>query len=380
LVAALFGAGRPPPPPRLRARGDPRPPTQTRAREGRDVTRRRKWLLGSGLVACLALVGAGAYVATHFTELKAAYAARQLRQASTDDDRKQAAAALANLGEPGLTRLVGFVTTGDEAQRSACVAALDKLLAESPEGDARAVAVGTQLQAAFGACDADGQRAILSMLPAVLAKTGDTHSAKCREVVASGLKMTDPAARVSAIRLAIHPEVRMRPDVVPLLNAPEAEVRRAALVAVAMTTESELIGDEELFRWLHDPDEGVRSVCHDALVARGRTDTEIMLGGRLVAPDARERLKLLLDLRYDDDVADPEPWLERLSRDPEPAVRAGAARVAIEVTTRKRQTCPVWVSRVAETDADATVRRVAAYFHRQAAPRPDPNVRPAGKQ
>jgi hypothetical protein len=336
-------------------------------------------LLGSGLVACVALVGAGVYAVTHFTELKAAYAARQLRQASTDDDRKQAAERLANLGDPGLTRLVGFVTTGDEAQRSACVTALEKLLAESAEGDVRAVAVGAQLHAAFGACDASGQRAILAMLPAVLAKTGSAHAPQCREIVTTGLKLADPASRVLAIRVAIHPEVRMRPDVVPLLTAPEAEVRRAALVAVATTTEGELIGDEELFRWLHDPDEGVRKVCHDAFVARGRTDTEIMLGGRLVAPDPRERLKLLLDLRYDE-VADPEPWLERLSRDPEPAVRAGAARVAIEVTARKRQTCPVWVSRVAEADADPTVRRVAAYFHSQAALRSDPNVRPAGKQ
>ena len=70
------------------------------------------------------------------------------------------------------------------------------------------------------------------------------------------------------------------------------------------------------------------------------------------------------DLRYDDDVADPEPWLERLSRDPEPAVRAGAARVMAELTAGRR-TCPAWVARVADADPDPTVRRVAAYFRRQ---------------
>ena len=122
---------------------------------------------------------------------------------------------------------VGFVTMGDEPQRSACAAALEKLLADVPDGDGRGIALGGQVRAAFGSCDANGQRAILGMLPAVLAKTGSTHAAQCREVVASALKMADPAARVLAIRLAIHPEVRMRPDAVPLLNAPEPEVRPA---------------------------------------------------------------------------------------------------------------------------------------------------------
>jgi hypothetical protein len=344
------------------------------------VTRKRKWVLRLGLVAVVLVVGGGVWAATHLAELKAAYAARQLRHADTDEDRAKAADRLAALGDPGSTRLVGFVRSGEESQRVAAVAALDRLLAVLPAGDARAVAVGAQLHEAFPACDASGRRAILGLLPTVLAKTGGTHAARCREAVAVGLKLPDATARVLTIRLAMHPDVRMRADLVPLLSAPEPEVRRAALFAIADATEGEqLIGDEELFRWLHDPDEGVRAVCRDALVSRDRTEAEIGLGRRLVAPDPGERLKLLLDLRYDDDVADPEPWLERLSRDPEPAVRAGAARVAVEVTRDRRQTCPGWVARVAEADADPTVRRVAAYFHRTAAGRTDPNVRPIGK-
>ena len=82
-------------------------------------------------------------------------------------------------------------------------------------------------------------------------------------------------------------------------------------------------------------------------------------------PEPGERLKLLLDLRYDDDVADPEPWLERLARDPEPAVRAGAARVAVEVSADRRLAVPVWVGRLADADPDPTVRRVADHFRRQ---------------
>ena len=37
-------------------------------------------------------------------------------------------------------------------------------------------------------------------------------------------------------------------------------------------TASRSSADEDLFRWLHDPDESVRKVCHDALVSRDRTE------------------------------------------------------------------------------------------------------------
>src|SRR5947207_625450 len=84
---------------------------------------------------------------------------------------------------------------------------------------------------------------------------------------AAALKAADPAARVLAVRLALHPDIKMRADLVPLLGDPAAEVRRAALCAVAAVADGEpLVGDEELFRWLHDPDGGVRKACHDALV------------------------------------------------------------------------------------------------------------------
>ena len=185
-------------------------------------------------------------------------------------------------------------------------------------------------------------------------------------MIAAGLAMPAVEDRLLAIRLAMHPAVKMRADLLPLLRAAEPEVRRAALFAVGPATDDEpVIADEELFHWLHDPDEGVRRVCYDALVSRGRTEAEIALGRRLTHPDPAERLKLLMDLRYDDDVSDPEPWLERLSRDPDPAVRAGAARVAVEVAADRQQPAPVWVGRLADDDPYVTVRRVAGYFRSQ---------------
>ena len=122
----------------------------------------------------------------------------------------------------------------------------------------------------------------------------------------------------------------------------------------------------------------MRKACRDALVARDRSDAEIALGRRLTHPDPTERLKLLLDLRYDDDVADPEPWLERLSRDSEPAVRAGAARVAVEVALIRNLSCPAWVGRVADTDLHPTVRFVAAHYRAKPTSAPKEPLRPAG--
>jgi hypothetical protein len=368
--------------PRPVALARPLPPGVTSRRdrdyqEGSNVTAKRKWVLRVGLLAVVLAAGAGTWAALHLDEVKAMYAARQLRHATTDDDRAKAADRLAALGDPGLERLVGFVRSGDDPARSAATAALDRHLDSLPEGDPRAAALGGRVLDALPACDAGGRRAVLELVPVILKKTGSAHAARCRDAVAAGLKMPDPAARVTAARLALLTDVNLRAEVLPLLSAPEPEVRQAALFAAACSPEGgQVIGDEELFRWLHDPDAGVRKVCRDALVSRDRSESEISLGGRLTHPDPLERLKLLMDLRYDDEVPDPDPWLERLGRDPEPAVRAGAARVAVEVAAERRLPCPGWVSRVADADADGTVRRVATFFRKQFAARTDPNVRP----
>jgi hypothetical protein len=330
-------------------------------------------------VALVALVAAGTWAGMNATELKALFAARQFRGAAADAERAAAADRLAALGDPGLARLLDFTRSGNESWRAAAVAGLDRHITALGEGDPRAGHAAAALLDAVATLDPAGQRAVLELMPTVLKKAGPEYAPRFRAVVATGLKSGDPGVRVVATRLALHPAANLRPDLLPLLAAPEAEVRQAALFAAAVAGAGEgepLLADEELFRWLHDPDEGVRRVCREALVGRDRSESEIGLGRRLVDPDPLERLKLLLDLRYDDDVSDPEPWLERLSRDPEPAVRAGAARVAVEVAAERRLPRPAWVNRVADADADATVRRVARFFRGQPAGRFDPHVQP----
>jgi hypothetical protein len=323
------------------------------------VTSNKVWVR-IGLAMLFLLAGAGAWAAMNVTALRANLAARHLRSATNDDDRSRAADRLLALGDPGLVRLVEFVRAGNEPCRAAAIGAIDRRLASLDVGDKWAVAASDRLLGVCAGADSAGHRAVLTLLPQLMKHGG---SAKFRDTVAGGLKHSDAAARVLAVRLAMHPELGMRPDVVPLLDDSSAEVRCAALIAVATAGDMEtLVADEDLFRWLHDPDESVRKICLGALVGRSRTELEIRFGRRLTSPDPRERLKLLLDLRYEDELADPEPWLERLGRDIEPAVRAGAARAAVELTGDRRQSCPPWVGRIADTDPDGTVRRVARYY------------------
>jgi hypothetical protein len=295
--------------------------------------------------------------------LKTQYAAYQLRSATTDEERTVVASKLVNLGTPGLTKLVEFTQSGSDSCRNASTTALNGYLSCMPDGDRRAVPLAGQLLDAFSTMDEGGRKAVLGLMTNILRRTGNTYAAKCREAIAAGLKTSDTDTRVLAIRLALHPDVKMRVELLPLMNDRDPRVRGAALFGVATMADGEqVLADEDLFHWLHDPDVGVRKVCYDALVSRDRSESEINLARRLSNPDAGERLKLLYDLRYEDDVIDPEPWLERLSRDRDPALRAGAARVILEVMAERKLSCPAWVGRISSGDPDPTVRRIATFF------------------
>lgn len=338
----------------------------------RDLARR-----AAGVVVALA-VGLGTWALLNLSDLRAKFGARALAAAQSDDDRARCAADLIALGEPGVRKLVSVAAEGPDDARGAATTALERHLNDLPDNDAKAHAVAASVFEEFATAQPEGKAALLRLVPGVLTRTGNTHAPKCRAAALEALALPSPAARLAALRLAIHPDIKLRAEAVPLLNATEPDVRAAALFAVATATDGEvLLTEDELFRWLHDADAGVRRVCRDALLSRDRTNSEIELARRLTSPESNDRLKLLLDLRYDDDVSDPEPWLERLSRDPEPGVRAGAARVAAELALAKQVPCPAWVGRIADTDPHPTVRSVAGYYRTRPNSAP-PAVRPVG--
>jgi hypothetical protein len=331
----------------------------------------RKWgkRLAVGAVAVL-LIGGGA-VAMSWSTLKAGWAAKAVRAAGSDEARAAAAANLVALGESGLPRVVELLKSDDAAGCLAVAAALREAWKDTPPADPAFAAKCRPILADAAAYSEAGKDAVLELAADAMRCPDADLAALGRAAVRAALTATAPDAVARAAAVASLPEVGLKAELVPLLRDERAEVRRAAMMAVGPAARGEpVIGDEELFPWLHDPDVEVRAVCESALATRGMDGDQIAAARKLTHPDAAERLKLLLDLRWGrDTVRDPGPWLERLSRDADPAVRAGAARVACEC----RLTFAGWLDRLATEDPDGTVRDVAAYYRAKAA-----EIRPAG--
>jgi hypothetical protein len=318
-------------------------------------------------VCVLLLIGAGSYAAFNWDALQTKLAVHRF-QSATADERPAKAEAL--LARPEGARIILELSFEDPALRAAAIPALGKHFESCSASEA--AELGSLWLERFNTQEED-RDAQAVLLPLIVQKVGAAQSERCRAAVTAALKLPSVPARLAAIRAAIHPEIGLRSEIVPLLACSEAEVRRAALFAVGPASDAEpVLSDEDLFHWLHDSDGGVRSICRDALVSRGRSENEIALGGRLVSPDAGERLKLLLDLRYEEDLADPEPWLERLSHDADPGVRAGAVRVMMEIASDRKASPPAWVNQMAVSDPSPLVRRIAKFY--QTSPRLDPGL------
>lgn len=310
----------------------------------------RKWIART---LGLAALGAAGLAAWNATALRSHYAARQLAVATTDDARSQQVQVLLDLGDDGLARLAEALKGGDAATCQAIGGALRQRLAA---GDFARPACVLLDPPDLG--DA-GQEAVLQLLPEFLKSTDEAVTAKCRAAVERGLK-SSPGAKALAARLSVHPRVGLAAAVQPLLADPDAAVRAAALTAVGTTGDT--LSDEDLFRWMNDPDAQVRQVCAAVLETRGRTPDEIDFGRRLMHPQARVRLELLLDLAHEPS-RDIGPWLERLSRDDEPAVRVGAVRVASE----RKLLYADWADKLAADDPNPLVRQIVSFHRRKAA-------------
>ena len=270
----------------------------------------------------------------------------------------ESAVKLLDQGEAGAARLVEALK--DDAAGVAVVKAVRERLST-----ADAAALAKPLFDGFVTAGPQTQAAILDLVPE-LARTPAAVE-RCREVVRAGLTAPATGTRLAAVRQALSPAVRVQADVVPLLKDAQPEVRHAALVAVGPVPDGTppVVGTEELFGLLHDADAGVRQLTAQTLRARGLDWEQVSLARQLSHPDPAERLHLLTDLAAARGVADPGPWLERLSRDVDPAVRLGAARVAHEAKLKFTG----WLDRLAAADPDATVRRWAAYYRAQQAVR-----------
>jgi hypothetical protein len=305
------------------------------------------------------------------------YVTYQFRTATDPGRKVQAAERLMELQEAGQRRLLTLLIQGDETARQAVLRAWQRRVKEWP---GEMIDKWLEVASTFwDEADDRSQKALLGLVLPVFERPDAGNMLACRKIVGWGLRSADAPVRREAVTLARHYGSQFRQQWLELLKDPDAQVRQAALFTVATLADaSTWLADEELFHWLHDPDEGVRRICQDALLSRGRSVLEIDLGRRLTHPDANERLKLIAELRYDDVVVDPEPWFHHLVRDPEAAVRAAAVRAVAELRVQRRSVCPPWVESVVRTDPDSLARRIMQYYHELPLRMTQGELRPAG--
>jgi hypothetical protein len=283
------------------------------------------------LILAAVLLGSAALAWVRRDALCARYYAWRIDRAAAED-RAEWVEALAGLGDAGRPLLLDYLRRDDPQLPSAAATALEKQADGFTPGDGRLAALAKALAEGFADFSPPGQTAALDLASRWAAASDPAVTQPCHEMVVAGLQQSHPETRVQAVGAALRPEVNRLDAVVPLLHDPAAEVRRAAMLALGPARETgpdPLVGVEELLTWLHDPDAEVRRICEQSLRSRGLGPKDVKLGRLLTDPKPQARLELLVHLPGDPEL-DLGLWLQRLSLDPVPAVRAGVARTAAE--------------------------------------------------
>ncbi len=168
-----------------------------------------------------------------------------------------------------------------------------------------------------------------------------------------------PAGRLAAVPLAMRRDIGLAAEIVQLLSDSQVEVRRSAMLFVGSVPET--VAADDLLHWLHDPDKTVRDLCEAALKLRGLRDKDVRMA-KLVSDDSFwKRLEVIRYLPNDNQI-DPQVWLQRLSQDPVPAVRAAAARAGMEPEWQLNIDFRDRVQEMARSDPSGTVRQIAGHL------------------
>jgi len=183
---------------------------------------------------------------------------------------------------------------------------------------------------------------------------------QAKSLVIVGIKCDQEAVRLAAIRLAVLPGLQLQEHLIPLLSVsnpdPSMEVRQLALLALG--EHEKLLSTDDLCFFLNDPDKEVRTIVERVLQVRGLSKNQIKLARMMNDPSAVNRAELPGLLTGTTDV-DSYQWMERLIRDPSPAVRAAAAR---SMGTGRDSRMSTLLKTLAEQDSDQTVQQIARFY------------------
>lgn len=317
------------------------------------IRRRRygRWLVASLVVLMLAGIW-------QRERLWIWYCSERLVRAD-DEHRGEWGDKLADVGEPAIPVLLQCFRHDEPGVNLAGRHALEKMFNDCPAGDPRLAAFATQFNEAEPLFSTPGRSAAMELLPLFITKQTPGMLDKAHAMIQTASKSDSVDVRIQAVAMAMRPDVDALASVVALLSDSAPEVRRAAILALGPITRPDRVAasDDDLLKLLHDSDSEVRRLCEMSLRSRGRSPRDIRLAKRYTAPNPAERQKLLLDLA-DDEERDLSVWLERLTADADPAVRAGAIRVAaerqVDLASRMEQ--------MRRNDPDGTVRRIADYY------------------
>jgi HEAT repeat protein len=264
---------------------------------------------------------------------------------------------------PFLEELRGQFPVVPAARRAALLRAATVLLNQGSDRELLPVGIAHAAADMIKAADADQslRPEVLQLAGALVARVPPGQWLNvCRNLASKGLTDPDPKARVAALHLTMREAMQTEHDIleqaVPLLRDSEAEVRRAAVLALGPA--QELVSEDDLLPLLHDQDARVQQLCELVLRGRGLQDRHLELA-RLISDDnPAARLQVVQHLRGGSDL-DVNVWLRRLSQDQAPAVRAAAIRAAAaqgNVDLRDR------LAEMTRDDASPTVRELAAHY------------------
>ncbi|MFT3878977.1 MAG: HEAT repeat domain-containing protein [Gemmatales bacterium] len=193
----------------------------------------------------------------------------------------------------------------------------------------------------------------------------ETLYKQAKSLVIVGTKSDQEAVRVATIRLAVLPGLQLHEHLAPLLASqhvdPSHEVRQLALLALG--EHEKLLATDDLCKFLNDSDREVRSIAERALQVRGLSLGQIKLARLMHDENAVHRAELA-GLVMNTSEVDCLQWMERLIRDPSPAVRASAAR-AMGSSADQRMT--TLLRTLTEQEQDQTVHQIARYYLRSEA-------------
>jgi HEAT repeat protein len=157
----------------------------------------------------------------------------------------------------------------------------------------------------------------------------------------------------------LHADKTLLSQVLASLRDPIPQIRRAAVLAIGVAEEA--ISKEDMLPLLQDPDAEVRRLCEKALRGRGLDDTYIKLAKLISDQRPGSRLQVVHYLHdAEDSISGSGVWLQHLSQDPSPAVRAAAIRFAGEDPAgsdfRER------MLQMSRDDPSPTVRQLALHY------------------